>query len=161
MGVKNGLREINTHRAKTNSSLNLSSQQGRWVSPWLACCPPPTTSHTEAWKCHFQASAARRYPTWLCLSQRRRATSRRKKVKTRLSRACTILFCAMSAVSDKSPGKLVLSVFSSSPFQMCLIQRAGEQPERRQHNGRRGRANRCYGRTEQHCGPLGLVVAGL
>lgn len=66
------------------------------------------TSHTEAWKCHFQASAARRYPTWLCLSQRRRATSRRKKVKTQLSRACTILFCAMSAVSDKSPGKLVL-----------------------------------------------------
>lgn len=130
MGVKNGFRE-KTHWARTNSSLNLSSQQGRWVSPWLARPPSPTTSHTQAWKCHFQASAARRYPTWLCLSQRQRATSRRKKVKTRLSRACTILFCAMSAVSDKSPGKLVLPGRFSAPLLFrCASSKEPENSQR-------------------------------
>lgn len=98
-----------------------SFQRGGWVWERLPCFPPPSKA-----KCHFQASVARRYLTWLCLSQRRRAI-RRRKVKARLHVRVSSCFppCLLSAIKAAAGWRSVF--FGSSPSQMCPVGEATEQ----------------------------------
>lgn len=124
-------REISlTNQADFNSYLALSSslfsEEGESESDYrggffMFSPPPPSKA-----KCHFQAPVARRYLTWLCLSQRRRAI-RRRKVKARLHVCGLSCFplCLLSVI--KAAAGWCSVFFGSSPSQMCLVGEATEQ----------------------------------